>query len=105
MQQPGVPGDPYGSAAPQKRRLFSSQGRPPAAPPAMGFGDTRLEAMIAAYHQVVVDRLDEGLRTIQTTAVQLMHEVANEIWKAGGAQGEEIQSRILSVLSRDQAIR
>lgn len=100
MQQPGVPGDPYAAGESKRRRLFAP--RPPAPP---YLGDTRLEAMIAAYHQVVVDRLDEGLRTIQQTAVSLMHEIANEVWRTGGADAKNVQSRILSVLARDQAIR
>ncbi|MBI4260002.1 MAG: hypothetical protein HY658_05505 [Actinobacteria bacterium] len=104
MQETGVPGDPFGAGEPKRRRLFASSGRP-AVPQAPSFGDTRLEAMISAYHQVVVDRLEEGLRGIQSTAVSLMHEIAGEVWKAAGASGENIQSRILSVLSRDQAIR
>jgi hypothetical protein len=107
MQQPDLSGDPVGAAEPKRRRLFSSASRPPAAPipPVPSVGDTRLEAMIAAYHQVVVDRLEDGLRTIQQTAVSLMHEIASEVWRTADAQGQDVQARILSVLSRDQAIR
>jgi len=50
-------------------------------------------------------RLDEGLRAIQDTANQLMHEVASEIWRAAGGDKDQTGSRILESISRDQGMR
>jgi hypothetical protein len=50
-------------------------------------------------------RLDEGLRAIQDTADQLMHEVASEIWRAAGGDKDQTGSRILESISRDQGMR
>jgi hypothetical protein len=99
MQEPGASRGPFGPGGTRRRRLFDPA---PSTEPAL---DSRLETTIAAYHQVVVDQLEEGLRTIRETAVALMREIAEEVWRAAGASGPAVQSRILAVLSRDQAIR
>jgi DNA anti-recombination protein RmuC len=67
--------------------------------------DPRIEAMVLASHRMMMERLEEGLEAIEEAAGSLMHELANEVWKASGADGGRIQSRILDELSRDQAIR
>lgn len=67
--------------------------------------DPRSEEILSAYQQVVMDRLDEGLRAIQQSALQAMHEIAAEMWRTAGARGDDVQEQILGALSRDQAIR
>jgi len=47
--------------------------------------DPRSEEVLNAYQQVVMDRLDEGLRAIQQSALQAMHEIAAEMWRTAGA--------------------
>jgi hypothetical protein len=64
-----------------------------------------LEAAVAAYQQVVTERLDQGIRAIRQEAGQLMHEVAGEVWRSAGGDRDRIQARILESISRDQAIR
>lgn len=58
-----------------------------------------------AYQQALQVRLDEGLRAIQDTANQLMHEVAGEVWRAAGGDKDQTGSRILESISRDQGMR
>jgi uncharacterized protein YukE len=53
----------------------------------------------------VEERLDAGLRAIQEQAAALMREIASEMWRASGTDVGPEQNRILSFLSRDQAIR
>jgi hypothetical protein len=53
----------------------------------------------------VGERLDEGMRTIEEHAATLMREIATEMWRASGADTAPEQDRILSFISRDQAIR
>lgn len=67
--------------------------------------DPRAEAIIAAYQQVVMERLDEGLRAIQQSATTVMEQVASEAWAGSGSDGPEVQQRILAALSRDQVLR
>jgi hypothetical protein len=87
---------PEGSGAP-RRGLFAR--RPdtpeilPAAPPTGTLG------------AAVDERLDEGLRAIEEHAATLMREIATEMWRASGADTASEQDRILSFISRDQAIR
>jgi len=53
----------------------------------------------------IEERLDEGLKTIEEQAAALMREIATEMWRASRADVGPEQDRILSFLSRDQAIR
>ncbi len=53
----------------------------------------------------VEERLDAGLQAIQEQAAGLMREIASEMWRASGTDIGPEQDRILSFLSRDQAIR
>jgi hypothetical protein len=86
------PGDP---GAPRRglfaRRPDAPEGR--AAPP-------RTTALDLA----VAERLDDGLRAIEEHAATLMREIATEMWRASGADTASEQDRILSFISRDQAI-
>ena len=53
----------------------------------------------------VEERLDEGIRAMEERAATLMREIATEMWRASGTDIGPEQNRILSFLSRDQAIR
>jgi hypothetical protein len=53
----------------------------------------------------VEERLEEGLRAIEEHASTLMQEIASEMWRASSADMGSEQERILSFISRDQAIR
>lgn len=53
----------------------------------------------------VEERLDAGLQAIQEQAAALMREIASEMWRVSGTDIGPEQDRILSFLSRDQAIR
>jgi gas vesicle protein len=98
MSQSGVPGSP-GVAGEPKRRLFTK------APETASFADPRIEAMISASHHVMMERLEEGLEAIEETASSLMREVANEIWKATGGASEDVPTRLLERIGRDQTVR
>jgi hypothetical protein len=97
MSQSGMPGTPPAPGEP-KRRLFG-KGEPP------GPLDPRIDAMLSASHRMMMERLEEGLEAIEEAAGSLMRDIAAEVWKAGGGSPEEIQSGIVQMLSRDQAVR
>jgi hypothetical protein len=61
--------------------------------------------MAFALQRAVDDRLEDGLRAIEEHATALMREIASEIWRASGADVRPEQERIVSLLSRDQAIK
>ena len=69
------------------------------------FVDARAEALVSAYQQIVMERLEDGMRAIQQTANTLMHEIAGEVWRTAGGDKGEIQAKILESLSHDQAVR
>jgi len=52
----------------------------------------------------MAERLDDGLRAIEEHAAALMREIATEMWRSSGADTSSEQERILSFISRDQAI-
>jgi hypothetical protein len=54
---------------------------------------------------MVMERLEEGLEAIEESAGSLMRDIATEVWQASGATTEEVQGRIIEMLSRDQALR
>jgi hypothetical protein len=55
--------------------------------------------------RAVDDRLEDGLRAIEEQATSLMREVATEIWRTSSRDVRPEQERLVSLLSRDQAIR
>jgi hypothetical protein len=63
------------------------------------------EAEMAFLQQVLEVRLEQGLRAIHQSANALMHEIASEVWRVAGGDKDQVGSRILESLSRDQAIR
>jgi hypothetical protein len=60
---------------------------------------------VDAMQQVVDVRVADGLRALEEQAAALMREVASEMWRASGSDARPEQERIVSLLSRDQAIR
>jgi len=55
--------------------------------------------------QAVEERLEEGLRAIEEQAADMMREIAAEIWRTGGNDVRPEQERIISLISRDQALK
>lgn len=85
----------------RRRGLFSGRGDvPPSVPPA-----DRTQAVMAAYQDMIREQLEEGLRELQHTANQLMHEIAAEVWRTAGGDKDEAQARLLTAISRDQTLR
>lgn len=74
------------------------------AAPADAMSPAELELADLLQH-AVDDRLEEGLRAIETQATVLMKEVAREVWRASSKDVRPEQERIVSILSRDQAIK
>jgi uncharacterized protein YukE len=71
--------------------------------------ETRLhptEARVIDLLQRAVDeRLEDGLLAIEEQARDLMREIAAEMWRTSGRDLRPEQERIVSLLSRDQAIK
>lgn len=87
-----------------RRGLFSGRGR--AVPDAATADDAALiQQLMGAYQATIQLQLEEGLSEIRRTANSLMHEIASEVWRAAGGDKDEVRSKILQELSRDQAIR
>ena len=87
-----------------RRGLFSGRGR--AVPDAVTADDAALiQQLMGAYQGTIQRQLEEGLTEIRRTANSLMHEIASEVWRAAGGDKDEVRSKILQELSRDQAIR
>jgi hypothetical protein len=63
------------------------------------------EEVADALGQVVDERIEEGLQVLEEQAALLMREVASELWRASAKDVRPEQERIVSLLSRDQAIR
>ena len=55
--------------------------------------------------RIVDERLEEGLKGIEEQAGALMREIAGEMWRSASGDVKNEQDRIISFLSRDQAIR
>jgi hypothetical protein len=98
MQQADLPDSP-GPSGESKRRIFPFKRGD-------GFADARVDAVLTASHHMMMDRLEQGLRTIEGAASGLMREIAEEVWEAGGeATSDTGTPRIIEALSRDQTIR
>ena len=101
MDQYGPAYQPEHAGAPRRGRF--RRDTPVATPEPMM---TPSEHRVAeALERAIDDRLDDGLREIERQATVLMREVAAEVWRAGAADARPEQERIVSLLSRDQAIR
>jgi hypothetical protein len=55
--------------------------------------------------RAVEERLEVGLQAIEEHATDMMREIAGEIWRTGGGDVRPEQERIVSLLSRDQAVK
>jgi hypothetical protein len=60
---------------------------------------------MSAYQQMIQEQLEEGLRALQHTANQLMHEIASEVWRTAGGDKDAAQGKLLEAISRDQSLR
>jgi hypothetical protein len=58
-----------------------------------------------ALQRTIDERLEEGLRRLEEQATVLMREIAAEMWRASATDARPEQERIVSLISRDQAIR
>jgi hypothetical protein len=58
-----------------------------------------------ALQRTIDERLEEGLRSLEEQATVLMREIAAEMWRASATDARPEQERIVSLISRDQAIR
>jgi hypothetical protein len=98
MQEPtpATPPEAHG----RTRGLFPRRSAPPVPP-----GDTHRETFRGSIELLLDERLDDGMRAIEEQAAALMREIASEMWRASGADARPEQERIISLLSRDQAIR
>lgn len=63
------------------------------------------EEIANALTGVVDERIEEGLQALEEQATMLMREVASELWRASAKDVRPEQERIVSLLSKDQAIR
>ncbi len=63
------------------------------------------EEVANALTNVVDERVEEGLQALEEQATLLMREVASELWRSSAKDVRPEQERIVSLLSRDQAIR
>lgn len=59
----------------------------------------------ASLRRSIDEQLEQGLRALEEQATDLMREIAAEIWRASGNDMRPEQERIVSLLSRDQAIK
>ena len=84
------------------RRGFFPRREPAPTEPVISEPEARLAELLQS---AVDDRLEEGLRAIEEQATGLMREVAGEMWRASAKDVRPEQERIVSILSRDQAIR
>jgi hypothetical protein len=84
------------------RRGFFPRREPAPTEPTISEPEARLAELLQS---AVDDRLQEGLQAIEEQATGLMREVAGEMWRASAKDVRPEQERIVSILSRDQAIR
>ena len=63
------------------------------------------EEIAKAMTDAVDERIEEGLQALEDQATLLMREVASELWRSSSKDVRPEQERIVSLLSRDQAIR
>jgi hypothetical protein len=97
MQQTGPTAPPdsggglrarFGRRQPEEPRLLPSEYR-----------------LADALQRAVEERLEDGLQAIEEQATTLMREIASEIWRVAGSDVRPEQERIVSLLSRDQALK
>jgi hypothetical protein len=100
MSTSGTSHAPEGSGL--LRRGFFPRREPAQTEPEISEPEARLAELLQS---AVDDRLEGGLRAIEEQATGLMREVAGEVWRTSAKDVRPEQERIVSILSRDQAIR
>jgi hypothetical protein len=66
----------------------------------------RLDSIVTAYQQMVLERVDQGVAHMQQQATRLMSEIATEVWRTVGPEaGENLSDRVLGLLARDDTVR
>ena len=91
---------PAGAGARRRSPVFTRQPEPE--PTVL----SPVEEQIAnALTNAVDERIEEGLQALEAQATILMREVATELWRSSAKDVRPEQERIVSLLSRDQAIR
>jgi hypothetical protein len=91
---------PAGAGARRRSPLFSRQAAPE--PTVLSPAE---EEIANALTNAVDERIEEGLQALEEHASILMREVATELWRSSAKDVRPEQERIVSLLSRDQAIR
>jgi hypothetical protein len=67
---------------------------------------SRLDAIVSAYQQMVLERVDQGIAHMQRSAAKLMNEVASEVWRTVGPDaGDNLGERVIGMLARDDTVR
>jgi hypothetical protein len=95
---PATPPEAHG----RTRGLFPRRSTTPASDPSPG---TPRETFRGSIELLLDERLEDGMRAIEEQAASLMREIASEMWRASATDARPEQERIISLLSRDQAIR
>jgi hypothetical protein len=91
---------PAGAGARRRSPLFTRQPEPE--PTVLSPAE---EEIASALTNAVDERIEEGLQALEGQATMLMKEVATELWRSSAKDVRPEQERIVSLLSRDQAIR
>jgi len=98
MQEP-IPATPP-EAQGRTRGLFPRRSATPVPP-----SETHRETFRGSIELLLDERLEDGMRAIEEQAAALMREIASEMWRSSATDVRPEQQRIISLLSRDQAIR
>jgi Tfp pilus assembly protein PilP len=101
MEEHGSTYQPEHAGAPRRGR-FRRETTAPANEPMMTPSEHRV---VEALERSIDERLDGMLGEIERQATVLMREVAAEVWRTGAGDVRPEQERIVSLLSRDQAIK
>lgn len=101
MTYSGPTREPEDVGLSSRRGLFARR-EPSPAEPILSPTEARLAETLT---RAVEDRLEDGLRSIEEQATVLLREVATEVWRSSSRDVRPEQERIMTLLSRDQAIR
>ena len=101
MEEQGPAYQPEHAGAPRRGR-FRKENPDPAPEPMMTPSEHR---MVEALQRSIDERLDDVLGMVERQTADLMREVAAEVWRASATDVRPEQERIVSLLSRDQAIK
>jgi DNA anti-recombination protein RmuC len=72
---------------------------------AVASASSPLPSLIASYQADVDRRLEDGLRSIETTAAALMREIAGAVYRSATSERDAIRATIAEELSGSEAIR